>query len=67
MNQKNKKNQSDWNANRTNLNPKRQTSLRLFESMEKPEKSETLKLKKYMICHNSELIDLAMYKPKQLR
>ncbi len=30
------------------------------------EKSEALKLKKYMICHNSELIDLAMYKPSNL-
>jgi len=27
------------------------------------EKSEQLKQKKFMICHNSELIDLAMYKP----
>ncbi|CAM3764993.1 HRDC domain-containing protein [Flavobacterium cucumis] len=30
------------------------------------EKSEALKLKKYLICHNSELIDLAMYKPSSL-
>lgn len=30
------------------------------------EKSEALKLKKFMICHNSELIDLAMYKPSNL-
>lgn len=30
------------------------------------EKSEVLKLKKYMICHNSELIDLAIYKPSNL-
>lgn len=30
------------------------------------EKSEALKLKKYMICHNSELIDLALYKPSNL-
>ncbi len=30
------------------------------------EKSEALKLKKFMICHNSELIDLAMFKPTTL-
>lgn len=30
------------------------------------EKSEALKLKKFMICNNSELIDLAMYKPSNL-
>ena len=30
------------------------------------EKSEAMKLKKYMICHNSELIDLAVYKPSNL-
>jgi ribonuclease D len=30
------------------------------------EKADTLKLKKFMICHNSELIDLAMYKPSNL-
>ena len=30
------------------------------------EKSEALKLKKYMICLNSELIDLALYKPSNL-
>ena len=29
-------------------------------------KAEKLQLKKYMICHNSELIDLAMYKPSNL-
>ncbi len=27
------------------------------------EKAEKMKQKNYMICHNSELIDLAMYKP----
>ena len=27
------------------------------------EKADELKQKKFMICHNSELIDLAMYKP----
>ena len=30
------------------------------------EKSEALKLKKYMICHNSELIELTIYKPSNL-
>ncbi|RTL11128.1 MAG: aldolase [Flavobacteriaceae bacterium] len=30
------------------------------------EKAEQLKLKNFMICHNSELIDLAMYKPSNL-
>ena len=30
------------------------------------EKAEKLKQKNYMICHNSELIDLAMYKPSNL-
>lgn len=30
------------------------------------EKAETLQQKNYMICHNSELIDLAMYKPSNL-
>lgn len=30
------------------------------------EKSEALKFKKYMICHNSHLIDLALYKPSNL-
>lgn len=30
------------------------------------EKAEKLQLKNYMICHNSELIDLAMYKPSNL-
>ena len=30
------------------------------------EKSEQLNQKKFMICHNSELIDLALYKPSNL-
>lgn len=30
------------------------------------EKSEQLNQKKFMICHNSELIDLAQYKPSNL-
>lgn len=30
------------------------------------DKSEELKFKKYMICHNSHLIDLALYKPSNL-
>lgn len=30
------------------------------------EKAEKLQQKNYMICHNSELIDLAMYKPSNL-
>jgi superfamily II DNA helicase RecQ len=30
------------------------------------EKSEKLNQKKFMICHNSELIDLALYKPSNL-
>ena len=30
------------------------------------EKAEQLKIKNFMICHNSELIDLAMYKPSNL-
>ncbi len=30
------------------------------------EKADTMKVKKFMICHNSELIDLAMYKPSNL-
>ena len=30
------------------------------------EKADAMKLKKFMICHNSELIDLAMYKPSNL-
>ena len=30
------------------------------------EKAEKLHQKNYMICHNSELIDLAMYKPSNL-
>lgn len=30
------------------------------------EKAEKLQLKNFMICHNSELIDLAMYKPSNL-
>ncbi len=30
------------------------------------EKAEKLKQKNYLICHNSELIDLAMYKPSNL-
>jgi superfamily II DNA helicase RecQ len=29
-------------------------------------KAEKLQLKNYLICHNSELIDLAMYKPSNL-
>lgn len=37
-----------------------------FLNQWRTEKSEVLKLKKYMICHNSELIDLAMYKPSDL-
>ena len=30
------------------------------------EKAEKMKQKNYLICHNSELIDLAMYKPSNL-
>ena len=30
------------------------------------EKAEKLQQKNFMICHNSELIDLAMYKPSNL-
>ena len=30
------------------------------------EKADKLNLKNFMICHNSELIDLAMYKPSNL-
>ena len=30
------------------------------------EKAEKLQQKSYMICHNSELIDLALYKPSNL-
>lgn len=35
----------------------------LFLKQWRAEKAEKLHLKNYMICHNSELIDLAMYKP----
>ena len=37
-----------------------------FLNQWRTEKADALKLKKYMICHNSELIDLAMYKPSNL-
>ena len=37
-----------------------------FLNQWRTEKADTLKLKKFMICHNSELIDLAMYKPSNL-
>lgn len=37
-----------------------------FLNQWRTEKADALKLKKFMICHNSELIDLAMYKPSNL-
>lgn len=38
----------------------------LYLKQWRADKAETLQQKNYMICHNSELIDLAMYKPSNL-
>ena len=47
------------------LNPK-DKQVYGFLNQWRNEKADALKLKKFMICHNSELIDLAIYKPSNL-
>lgn len=38
----------------------------LFLKQWRAEKAEQLKMKNFMICHNSELIDIAQYRPSNL-
>jgi superfamily II DNA helicase RecQ len=44
------------------LTPKDQ-QLYIYLKQWRSEKSEKLRLKNFMICHNSELLDIALYKP----